>query len=44
MTMPQSQGWYYFEDEHCTWVYGMSKNELAYEIRKHGKLIKFVRT
>ena len=31
--------WYLFEDGYSCAVKGMSKGELAKEIRKHGKLI-----
>ena len=43
MKAPKSQGWYYFEDGYRTWVHGMDKNALAWEVYKHGKLVKFVR-
>lgn len=31
--------WYIFEDGYRVAVRGMSKNELAWEIIKHGKLV-----
>ena len=44
MKAPKTQGYYYFEDGYYCWVHGMGKEDLAIEIRKHGRLIKFVRT
>lgn len=31
--------WYTFEDGYRVCVKGFSKNELAWEVKKHGKLI-----
>lgn len=37
-----TMGTYYFEDGYIMWVPGLSANERAVEIRKHGKIVKFV--
>lgn len=34
--------WFEFADGHHGWVLGMSAQEKRVEIRKHGKLIKWV--
>lgn len=44
MAKKNTQGWYYFEDGTSQWVMGFSTQEKAREIRKHGKIIKFVPT
>ncbi len=42
--MTRKAGWFTFEDGYTTWTSGYSKNELAWEVYKHGKVIKFERT
>ena len=37
-----TQGWYYFADGTAQWVMGFAAQEKAREVRKHGKIIKFV--
>ena len=37
-----TMGTYYFEDGYVIWVCGLSAKERAVEIRKHGKIVKFV--
>lgn len=39
-----TQGWYTFEDGARIWVRGFSKNEMKWEVIKHGKLVSFVPT
>ena len=41
MSRMKKAGWYTFEDGYTAWYSGLSKQELAVEIRKHGKLVKF---
>lgn len=38
--MAKNSGWYVFEDGYTCWYAGISKNELAWEIAKHGKLVR----
>lgn len=42
MKMPKGQGWYTYEDGYQHWVNGMSAAELRNEVRKHGKVVKYV--
>ena len=39
-----TQGWYTFEDGARIRVRGFSKNEMKWEVIKHGKLVSFVPT
>jgi hypothetical protein len=41
--MAQSWFWFTFSDGYSVCVRGMSKSELATEVRKHGKLVSKVR-
>ncbi len=36
-----TQGWYTFEDGTEEWFNGLSAQEKAKEVRKHGKIIRF---
>lgn len=40
----RTQGWYTFADGYVAWYHGLSASEKAIEIRKHGKIVKFVAT
>jgi hypothetical protein len=40
----KTQGWYTFADGYVAWFHGLSANEKAIEVRKHGKIVKFVAT
>ncbi len=40
----KTRGWYYFEDGFTVWFNGLSIQEKRCEIRKHGKIIKFIHT
>ena len=44
MAKKKTQGFYYFEDGYNCWYHGMSASEKKWEIRKHGKIVKFVPT
>lgn len=39
-----TQGWYTFADGTQAWFFGLSAQEKAREVRKHGKIVKFVPT
>lgn len=39
-----TRGWYYFQDGSQIWFNGLSAQEKACQIRKHGKIIKFIAT
>jgi len=39
-----TRGWYWFEDGTQVWFNGLSAREKAVEIRKHGKIVKFLPT
>ena len=36
------QGWYYFEDGYACWTRGFSSQERGAEVRKHGKVVRFI--
>lgn len=38
----KTQGWYLFEDGTYVWFYGLSVREKTAEIRKHGKIVRFI--
>lgn len=40
----KTRGWYTYEDGFEHWVFGMSAAEKRNEIRKHGKIVRFVNT
>ena len=40
----KTRGWYTYEDGFGHWVLGMSAAEKRNEIRKHGKIVRFVNT
>lgn len=40
----KTRGWYTFEDGTTIWFNGLSGREKKVEIRKHGKIVKFVYT
>lgn len=40
----RTQGWYTFEDGYVAWFHGLSAREKANEIRKHGRIVKFIAT
>lgn len=40
----RTQGWYTFEDGCMIWFHGLSAQEKKLEIKKHGKIIRFVPT
>ena len=40
----KTRGWYTFEDGYSCWVNGFSAQEKRVEIRKHGKVVRFVPT
>lgn len=42
MATPKTQGTYYFADGSVIWFHGLSAQEKKVEIRKHGKIMKFV--
>lgn len=42
--IPVSRGWYTYEDGYTHWVNGMSATEKKWEIRKHGKIVRFEHT
>lgn len=42
--VPTGQGYYTYEDGYEHWVYGMSAIEKRNEIRKHGKIVKYIPT
>lgn len=40
----KTRGWYTYEDGFEHWVLGMSAAEKRNEIRKHGKIVRFINT
>lgn len=40
--MSKNAGWYTFEDGYTTWRNGMSASERKYEIRMHGRIVRFI--
>jgi len=40
----KTRGWYTYEDGFEHWVFGMSAAEKRNEIRKHGKIVRFINT
>ena len=42
MKTPNTQGTYIFADGYTAWFYGLSATEKKIEIRKHGKIVKFI--
>lgn len=42
MAKNTTRGWYTFEDGYYCWRNGMSGVEKRNEIRKHGKIVRFV--
>lgn len=40
--MSKTCGWYTYEDGYTHWVNGMSAAEQRNEVRKHGKVVRFV--
>ena len=42
MKAPKTQGTYTFEDGYTVWFYGLSAAEKKNEIRKHGKIVRFI--
>ena len=39
-----TRGWYWFEDGTQVWFNGLSAREKSAEIRRHGKIVKFLPT
>jgi len=37
-----TRGTYIFEDGYEVWFYGLSARERANEVRKHGKIVRFI--
>ena len=37
-----TRGWYEFEDGYVAWFNGLKGNERKVEIRKHGKIVRFI--
>ena len=42
MTKNNTRGTYIFEDGYTVWVNGMSARERSIEVRKHGKIVRFI--
>ena len=42
--VPAGQGIYTYEDGFQHWVLGMSASERRIEVRKHGKVVKYIPT
>jgi len=42
MKAPKGQGTYIFTDGYEVWFYGLSAAELRNEVRKHGKVVRFI--
>ena len=40
----KTRGWYTFSDGYEVWFNGLSGTEKRNEIRKHGKIVKFIPT
>ena len=40
----KTRGWYTFADGYEMWVFGLSATEKRNEIRKHGKIVRFINT
>ena len=41
MAKSKTRGWYVFEDGYTCWYHGLSAAEKKWEIRQHGRIIKF---
>ena len=44
MKTPASRGWYIFEDGYQCWFSGLNGTEKKEEIRRHGKIMRFIHT
>lgn len=42
MAKNNTRGTYIFEDGYTVWVNGMSARERSIEVRKHGKIVRFI--
>ena len=40
--MNGTRGWYYFEDGTVAWFHGLNNREKTAEIRRHGRIIRFI--
>ena len=38
----KTRGWYFFEDGTEVWFNGFSAREKANEVRKHGRVVRFI--